>query len=144
MAVLEDRILNGVEGIVTATVKGNVKELPITVKVDAKVEKQVTEYKALGHRATQTKPNGWKGTGTLTIRYGSDIFRQLMLEYITTGTNTLIDIIVTNNDPSFAAGTIKTRLGGVNITSATMAMLDVDTEILNEDIPFTFTEVEDL
>jgi Protein of unknown function (DUF2001). len=144
MAVLEERLINGVEGVVTATIKGRVVELAELTKISATAEKTTTEYKALGNRATQVKPNGWKGSGTMTLRYGTRYFRELMLDYIRTGKNTLISMVVTNNDPNFEAGDIKTRLGGVNITTATMAQLDVDTEILNEDIPFTFTEVEDL
>lgn len=144
MAVLEERLINGVEGIVTATIDGQIKELAELTKLSASAEKTTSEYKVLGQRATQTKPNGWKGTGTMTLRYGNKIFRQLLLDYIKTGKNTLIDIVVTNNDPNFDAGSIKTRLGGVNITSAIMTQVDVDTDILNEDVPFTFTEVEDL
>lgn len=144
MAVLEKRLISGVEGIVTANINGRIVELAELTKIDATAEKTTTEYKALGNRATQTKPNGWKGSGTMTLRYGTKHFRNLMLEYIRTGINTLIEVTVINNDPNFEDGDIKTRLGGVNITSAIMTQLDVDTDILNEDVPFTFTEVEDL
>ena len=144
MAILENRLINGVEGIVTANINGNVVELAEVTKISAEIEKVNTEYKALGHRATQNKPNGYKGSGTMTLRYGTKQFRELMMEYIKTGKNTLCDIIVTNNDPNFEGGEIKTRLGGVNITKITVAQLDVDTEILDEEIPFVFTEVDDL
>lgn len=144
MAVLENKLINGVEGIVTATINGNVEILAEVMKIDATAEKTTTDYKVLGERATQSKPNGWKGTGTMTLRYGSKHFRNLMLDYIHTGKNTLISIVVTNNDPNFDGGTIRTRLGGVNITSAVMTRVDVDTDILSEDVPFTFTEVEDI
>mgnify|MGYP000448988650 CR=1 FL=1 len=144
MAVLENRLISGVEGLVTANISGRIVELAELTKIDATAEKTTTEYKALGNRATQVKPNGWKGSGTMTLRYGNKHFRNLMLEYIRTGRNTLIEVTVINNDPNFEDGDIKTRIGGINITSAIMTQLDVDTDILNEDVPFTFTEVEDL
>lgn len=144
MAVLENRLINGVEGIVTANIDGKIVELAELVKIDATAEKTTSEYKVLGQRATQVKVNGWKGSGTMTLRYGTKYFRQLMLDYIKTGKNKFIEVVVINNDPNFDGGDIKTRLGGINITSSIMTQLDVDTDILNEDIPFTFTEVEDL
>ena len=144
MAVLEERLINGVEGVVTANIDGKIVELAELTKIDATAEKTTSEYKVLGQRATQVKVNGWKGSGTMTLRYGNNHFRKLMLDYIRTGRNTFIEVTVINNDPNFEAGDIKTRLGGINITSAVMTQLDVDTDILNEDVPFTFTEVEDL
>lgn len=141
---VDERLVNGIEGVVTATVNGKVRELAEITKIDATAEKQKTEYKVMGDRAVHSKASGWKGTGSMTIRYGTSFARDLMLDYIKTGKDADISITVINDDPNFGGGAIKTKLGGVNIDSALMTKLDADAEILDEDISFTFTSVEDL
>lgn len=141
---IDNKLINGVEGVVTATVDGKVIELGELTKIEASAEKIKSEYRVLGDRATHTKANGWKGTGSMTIRYGTSFARNLMLDYIKTGKDAQVSITVINDDPNFEGGAIKTKLSGVNIDSALLTKLDVDTDILDEDVNFTFTDVENL
>ena len=139
-----DKLINGIEGSVIATINGNVREMAEITKLEATAEKTKTEFKSLGNRSTQTKANGWKGTGSGTMRYGSKVLRDMMLSYIETGKDTFFDIVVTNDDPEFDGKKIVTKLGRCNIDAALLTRVDIDTDILEEDFNFTFTEVEDL
>lgn len=145
MELLQDnRLIHGAEGTVVATIGGNVKELAEVTKITADMEVTTTEYRKLGSRSNFEKPSGWKGTGSATLRYGSKIFRDILLDYVKTGVMKRIDIVVLNNDPSFSGKDIKTKLGNVLVKKTTLTQLDIENGILDEEIEFTFTEVEDL
>ena len=138
----EISIVDGREGMLVATIDGNVHEIPETVKVTAKMEVTLKEWNQLNFRGTRSKPKGWKGTGTLTVRYGKNIFRQIMYVYAKTGKMPKMSIYILNSDPT--AEEIKTILYNVMISSLDIAQLDVDSDTLNQEIPFTFDDWEDL
>lgn len=148
MAFLNARdTLSGQEGTAFATItdenggKQN-EEMFYVKKLEAKVEKDKTDIKTLGRRGTQHKANGWKGTGSMTIYYVTTLFRQMMLDYISTGKDSYFDLKVTNEDPASAAGKQTIILKNVNLDSVIMASLDTDSTALEEEVSFTFDGVE--
>ncbi|MGX4583367.1 phage tail tube protein [Paenibacillus chitinolyticus] len=134
--------ISGQEGVAYATIAGKVEEMFYLKKIEAKAEKQKTEVKTLGRRGTQHKAAGWSGTGSMTIYYVTSRFRQLMYEYIKHGKDVYFDIMITNNDPTSSIGAQTVTLLGVNLDSIVMASLDVESEVLEEDIDFTYDDVE--
>jgi len=134
--------INGAEGRAYSTIDNNVELMFYLKKLSAKMEKKKAEGKTMGNRATQHKGNGWKGSGTLTIYYITSIFRKMMLEYIKTGRDTYFDIQVINEDPTSSVGKQTVVLKKVNIDSIELAKLDVDSEAMEEEVPFTFEDVE--
>ena len=78
----------------------------------------------------------------MTIYYATTTFRKMMLDYIKNGKDVYFDIQVINEDPSSTLGKQVVKLGNVNLDSVVMAQFDVDTEILEEDIDFTFEDVD--
>lgn len=120
---------------------GEHEEMFYAKNLEAKVEKTKTEIKTLGRRGTQHKAVGWNGTGSMTIYYATSKFRKMMTDYIKNGKDMYFNINVVNEDPSSSIGKQTTNLINVNLDSIVMAQFDVDTEILEEDIDFTFEDV---
>ncbi|MFS8215549.1 phage tail tube protein [Paenibacillus sp. S29] len=134
--------ISGQEGRAFATINGNVEEMFYVKTLEATAEKEKTDVKTLGRRGTQHKANGWSGSGSMTIYYTTTRFRQLMLDYIKTGKDTYFDIMIVNEDPSSSIGKQTVVLKSVNIDSVIMAKVDTDSEVLDEDIDFTFDDVD--
>ncbi|RXM70859.1 phage tail tube protein [Clostridium tetani] len=137
----EDTI-SGQEARAYITVNDRNEELFYAKKIESKVEKQKTEVKTLGRRGTQNKAAGWKGTGTLTVYYATSLFRELMLKYMKDGIDTYFDLAVTNEDPTSNIGKQTIVLKNCNLDEVSMAMFDVDSEVLEEDMSFTFEDVD--
>lgn len=134
--------ISGQEGRAYATIDGNVEEMFYVKTLEATVEKQKSEMRALGRRGTQHKATGWKGTGTMTIYYATTLFRQIMLNYIKNGVDAYFDIQIVNEDPSSSIGRQTVVLKSVNLDSVIMAKVDTENEFLDEDIDFTFDDVD--
>lgn len=134
--------ISGQEGKAYATINNQVEEMFYVKTLEATVEKEKAEIKTLGRRGTQHKATGWSGSGSMTIFYTTTRFRQLMLDYIKNGVDTYFDILVINEDPSSGIGKQTVTLKGVNLNSVIMAKLDTDSEALEEEVEFTFEDVD--
>lgn len=143
MAFLRARdAISGQEGRAYATINGNVEEMFYVKTLEATVEKQKSEMKALGRRGTQHKATGWNGTGSMTIYYVTTRFRQLMLDYIKTGKDVYFDIQIVNEDPTSSIGKQTVVLKDVNLDNVIMAKVDTESEFLEEETAFTFDDVD--
>ncbi|GFN35821.1 phage tail tube protein [Tepidimicrobium xylanilyticum] len=135
-------VISGKMGKAYATINGEVHEMLYLKNIEGRVEKKKVEIPVLGKTGTQHKAGGWSGTGTATVYYATSKFRELMLEYIKTGKDTYFDILVENEDPTSNIGKQTVILKGVNLDSAIMAKLDIESETLDEEISFTFNDVD--
>ncbi len=135
-------VISGQEGTAYATINGQNHPMFYIKKIEATAEKKKKEIKTLGKRGTQNKAVGWNGKGSMTIYYVTSLFRQLMYDYIKTGRDTYFDIAVTNDDPTSTIGVQEVILKNVNLDKVVMAKLDIDGEELDEDMDFTFDDVE--
>lgn len=134
--------ISGQEGRAYAYINGKSEEMFYVKTLEATVEKQKAEVKTLGRRGVQHKATGWSGSGTMTIFYMTSIFREMMISYMKTGVDQYFDIVVTNEDPSSSIGAQRMLLKGVNLDSVIMASLDTESEALEEEVSFTFEDVE--
>ncbi|WP_028563044.1 phage tail tube protein [Paenibacillus pinihumi] len=130
------------QGRAYATIGKNKEEMFYVKSLEATAEKQKTEVRTLGRLGTQHKATGWSGTGSMTIYYVTSQFRKLMYDYIKTGKDVYFEIMVVNEDPSSTIGNQTVTLKGVNLNSVMMASLNAEAEVLEEDIEFTFEDVE--
>lgn len=110
--------------------------------VEAKFEKTKTEVAILGRSGKGNKATGWKGTGTASFYYNTSIFRKLFMRFKETGEDIYFDMQITNEDPSSAAGRQTIILKDCNMDGGVLAKFDVDSENLDEDMDFTFEDVE--
>ncbi|AUN11203.1 phage tail tube protein [Clostridium botulinum] len=134
--------ISGQEARAFLTVDGRNEELFYAKKLESKVEKKKTEVKTLGKRGEQHKAAGWSGSGTLTVYYVTSLFRELMIKYMKTGVDTYFDVSVTNEDPTSSVGKQTVVLKDCNLDEVSMAMFDVESEVLEEDMGFTFDDVD--
>jgi hypothetical protein len=134
--------ISGQEARAYATINGQVEEMFYAKKFEAKVKKTKKAMKTLGKRGTQNKATGWEGTGSMTIYYVTSLFRQIMLDYIKNGKDTYFDIQVVNEDPTSTIGKQTTTIKNINLDEITFAAFDVDADALEEDVPFTFDDVD--
>lgn len=143
MGFLEARdTISGQEARAYMTINGRREDLFYAKKLEATAEKKKTEVKSLGKRGTGHKANGWNGKGNMTIYYITSIFREMMLEYIKTGKDTYFDIQVTNEDNTSSIGAQTTVLKGCNLDKVIMALFDVDSDTLEENVDFTYEDVD--
>ena len=141
MTILQaEDAVNGREGVATAEIDGEVIELMELANINVKIEKTKAEFKAMGTRNTQNKTTGWKGTGSANVRYISTRWAKLMLKYVKQGIDTYFTIVVTNEDPGSATGKQVIQVLGCNLDSLDIAKLDIDSDILDQDIDFTFND----
>ena len=116
--------ISGQEGKAQININGEIHELFMVKSVEATVEKNKAEVKTIGHRGTQSKTVGWSGTGSMTLHYATSLFRNLIVQYIKTGKDFFLDMIITNEDPSSELGKQTTALYNCNIDSVVLAKLE--------------------
>lgn len=139
--------ISGQEAVATMNVKdasGNVtvENMFWAKNLEASAEINKTEVFTLGKRGAQNKPNGWSGSGNMTIYYVTSLFRKMVLQYIKTGIPVYFDITVTNNDPGSTVGTQTTVLKNCSLDSVILAKFDVESDVLDESVDFTFDDVD--
>ena len=134
--------ISGQEGRAYLTLDNRNYEMFYIKTLEASVEKNKSEVRTLGRRGVQHKTTGWTGTGTMTIYYVTSFFRQIMYEYIKSGKDAYFDVTITNEDPSSSIGAQTVTLKGVNLDSVIMAALDTESEALEEEVVFTFEDVD--
>lgn len=110
--------------------------------LEATVQIEKTDVYTLGKRGAQHKPNGWSGSGTMTIYYITSLFRKMALQYIKTGKPAYFDLTVTNDDPAASIGAQTVILKNCSLDSVIIAKFDVESEILDESVEFTFDDVD--
>ena len=110
--------------------------------LNATVEIEKTDVFTLGKRGKQSKPTGWSGTGDMTIYYITSLFRKMIINYIKTGRPVYFDLAVTNNDPASSVGPQTTILKNCTLDSVVLAKLDVETQVLDESVNFSFDDAD--
>lgn len=137
----EDAI-SGKEGTLYAIIDGSVIAVAECKSINAKITKNKTEFKSLGHRGTQHKATGWSGSGTFVIHYASSRWAKMMIDYANKGVDTYFKLQVTNEDPTSSIGRQTVVLSDVNLDEAEVAKIDTDSELLDESMNFTFSDIE--
>ncbi|MCI9140265.1 phage portal protein [bacterium 1XD42-8] len=135
-------IISGQEGKATAVIDGAVHDMIYVKNIEATLEKNKTEVRTLGKRGTQQKTAGWSGSGSMNIYYVTSLFRKMALRYVKDGVDTYFTITIINEDPGSSIGRQTITLYNCNIDSVLLAKLDVENEILDEDVEFTFDDFD--
>ena len=77
--------ISGKAGRAYAKINGNNEELFFAKTIEATVEKNKSEVKAIGKRMTGHKTTGANGTGSMTLYYMTPLFRELIRQWKETG-----------------------------------------------------------
>ena len=135
--------ISGKEGRAYAKINGNTDELFMAKTIEANVEKNKSEIKAIGKRMTGHKTTGANGAGSMTLYYMTPLFRAMIKQWKETGVDVYFDMVVENDDQESSAGKQSTLLIGCNLDSVVLAKLDGDSDdALDEDVDFTFEDFD--
>lgn len=139
--------ISGQEATATMTIKNPdgttvIEDMFFAKNLEAKCDINKTAVKTLGKRGEQHKPNGWTGSGSMDIYYVTSLFRRMAAQYIKTGIPVYFDITTTNNDPASTVGIQTTVLKNCSLDSVVLAKFDVEADVLDESIDFTFDDAE--
>ena len=139
--------ISGQEATATMTVKNpngttTIENMFFAKNLEAKCDINKTAVKTLGKRGEQHKPNGWTGSGTMDVYFVTSIFRKMAAQYIRTGIPVYFDMNVTNDDPASSVGKQTTLLKNCSLDSVVLAKFDVESDVLEENISFTFDDAE--
>lgn len=140
--LLAQDTVNGAEGKVFITRDGKNIEVAGMRNITTNAEIQNENMRVIGTRKIQSKSNGAKLTGTGNIYYGSNLFTDMVLEYINTGKMSQFDIQITNNDPSTSIGSQIMAYYGCTLTGTIpLSILNNEEAMLNYDFNFAYTDV---
>ena len=135
-------VISGQEAVATMNVNGTVVDLFFAKSVEASFNKEKIDVRTLGNRVKQKKTVGWEGTGSMTVYYCSSLFRELAVEYIKTGKDLFFDLVITNNDATSTIGSQTVALYDVNLDSTILAKFDTESQVMDENMNFSFTGAE--
>ncbi len=134
--------VNGAEGSIVITQNGVNTVVASMRNITTNAEIQSSDMRVVGTRTIQNKNNGVKQTGTGNIYYGSNIFTDMVLQYIQTGVMPEFDIQITNYDPATSVGTQVIAYYGCTLTGTVpMSILNSEEAMLNYDFNFAYTRV---
>lgn len=134
--------INGAEGNIFVTSGGRNIQVASMRNIRPIANIQSTDMRVIGTRKIQNKPNGVNQTGTGNIYYGSDLFRDMVLQYINTGVMPEFDIQITVSDPTTSLGTEVTAYYGCHLTGEIpLSILNDEEAMLNYDFNFAWTRV---
>ena len=134
--------VNGAEGSVVVTRNGvnTVAAGMRNIKTNAEI--QSSDMRVIGTRIIQNKSNGAKLTGTGNIYYGSNLWTDMVLEYINTGVMPEFDIQITNADPTTSVGSQIMAYYGCTLTGTIpLSILNDEEAMLKYDFNFAYTRV---
>ena len=135
--------VNGAEGkVVITTADGQNKVIAGMRNIKTNAEIQNEDMRVIGPRKIQNKPNGTKLTGSGNIYYGSNVFTDMVLQYIQTGVMPQFSIQITNSDPTTSIGSQSIAYYGCTLTGTIpISILDDEQSMLNYDFNFAYTDV---
>ena len=134
--------LHGASGSAYVTIDGNRYLWMQLIDFEATFDKKKTEVGRLGSKQAGNRSGYGVGKFKAKAYYNTDIFRDVIMEYIKRGRDIYFDIQITNDDPNSTAGRHTTIFKDCNLDGLVLAKLDVNKETLDEDISGTFDDVE--
>ena len=124
------------------TIDGRNIEMFNMKKFQSDADFQESDFKVVGTTLVQKKTTGVSLTGSMTIYYGTQYFLRILQEYLKTGRLPYFTLQITNDDPSTSVGTQTVVLYNVKLQKLPVSMLDADADVLEEEVPFSYTNLE--
>ena len=145
MFLMERDVVNGAEGTAYVTRNGKNVELVGFKNIQTTGGIQSSDMKCVGTRLIQDNPGGITLPATGNGYYGSNgsnMFRDMVLNYIQNGVVEYFDIQINNADPTVSMGNQIGAYYGCHLTGdIPLSILDSDQSMLNYDFNFAYTSV---
>ena len=136
---------NGAEGSVVVTRNGRNYVVAGMRNIQANAEIQSSDMRVIGTPQIQEKPNGGKITGSGNIYYGTNLWTDMVLEYINTGVMPEFEVQITNSDPTTTLGSQVMAYYGCHLTGTVpISILNSEEAMLNYDFNWVYTRVAPL
>lgn len=134
--------VSGSKGSVFAEIQGKRYMLASLSKFKAKFKVNTIKKGVLGLGGKQSKAGGWEGTWEASFYYNQSTLRELAKTYAETGVLPTLNIQVVNEDPTSLASIGRQSVTFIDCIAEdiTLAMIDVEAEILEEDVSGTFND----
>lgn len=132
----------GSEAVAYIEVDGKIEEFFYAKSIEATAELNKSEVRVMGKRGVQNKATGWTGSGSMTIYYVTTIFRNMLLRYAKEGILPSFKLVITNEDKGTSIGKQTVCLYDCVIDSVNLAKFDVESDALDEDMDFTFSDFD--
>ncbi|MBC5731105.1 phage tail tube protein [Pseudoflavonifractor hominis] len=143
--LLERDTVNGAEGTVYITRNGKQIEVIGLKNIQPVGGIQSTDMRSIGTRVIQDKPNGVKLTAKGKVYYGSNgsnLFQEMLLNYITKGVMEYFDVQINNTDPTVSMGSQIMAYYGCHLTGEIpLSILDDEKAMLDYEFNFAYTRV---
>lgn len=132
----------GSEAVAYIEVDGKIEEFFYAKSIEATAELNKSEVRVMGKRGVQNKATGWTGSGSMTIYYVTTVFRNMLLRYAKEGILPSFKLVITNEDKGTSIGKQTVCLYDCVIDSVNLAKFDVESDALDEDMDFTFSDFD--
>lgn len=132
----------GSEAVAYIEIDNKVEEFFFAKSIEATAELNKSEVKVMGKRGVQNKATGWTGSGSMTIYYITTMFRNMLLRYTKEGVLPSFKLVITNEDKGTSIGKQTVVLYDCVIDSVNLAKFDVESDALDEDMDFTFSDFD--
>ena len=143
--LLERDTVNGAEGTVYITRNGKQIEVIGLKNIQPVGGIQSTDMRSIGTRVIQDKPNGVKLTAKGKVYYGSNgsnLFQEMLLNYITKGVMEYFDVQINNTAPTVSMGSQIMAYYGCHLTGEIpLSILDDEKAMLDYEFNFAYTRV---
>ena len=143
--LLERDTVNGAEDTVYITRNGKQIEVIGLKNIQPVGGIQSTDMRSIGTRVIQDKPNGVKLTAKGKVYYGSNgsnLFQEMLLNYITKGVMEYFDVQINNTDPTVSMGSQIMAYYGCHLTGEIpLSILDDEKAMLDYEFNFAYTRV---
>ena len=143
--LLERDTVNGAEGTVYITRNGKQIEVIGLKNIQPVGGIQSTDMRSIGTRVIQDKPNGVKLTAKGKVYYGSNgsnLFQEMLLNYITKGVMEYFDVQINNTDPTVSMGSQIMAYYGCHLTGEIpLSILDDEKAMLDYEFNFAYNRV---
>lgn len=145
MYLLSKDTVSGASGKVIFTVDGKNVEAAGMRNITTNADIQSTDMRVIGTKRIQDKPNGAKLTGKGNIYYGSNLFTDMVLDYINRGIIREFTVQIINDDPATSLGSQDMAYYGCHLTGTIpLSILDSEEAMMNYDFNFAWTRVSRL
>lgn len=132
----------GSEAVAYIEIDNKVEEFFFAKSIEATAELNKSEVKVMGKRGVQNKATGWTGSGSMTIYYITTMFRNMLLRYAKEGVLPSFKLVITNEDKGTSIGKQTVVLYDCVIDSVNLSKFDVESDALDEDMDFTFSDFD--
>ena len=137
-----ENAISSKEATAFITIDGKNYDLFFAKSIEAKITKNKEDVRALGSRMVGHKTTSAQGEGTLTIYEVTSMFKVLFLDYVKNGIDRYFSLQVSNEDKSTPYGKETKLLSACNFDEMVFAAFDTEDGILEQELPFTFEDVD--